>query len=404
MGNRSVVIYGGELYHHGILGQKWGVKNGPPYPLGSEDHSQREKKAGWRKSLATNVSTVYKKVKRASPPGVKTALNILERQSRDTTFEIKKKTNNLKDKWNGLSDKQKKAIKIGAAVAVSALAAYGIYRVVKANGGVTFVDPNGNARNALTDLTIKEARTSNIISKFLPRKVYEIALSRRDTNSYTYTEPQVKSLSDLAKWPPGQNTPDNCMEIINRQLSGLMDGKDFQSLSYGEQVSILNHVPVERTQNCMFCTTAYELNRRGIKCMAGDRYTGGFSFQVADMFKITDKKAIMTYDFGKGLSSAESKAKNILKAYTSNYPDGARGNLIVSWKQGGGHSMAWEIINGKFTVLDTQTGVKYDTTSKVVDLLSRTKGQIQSIRTDNAELNENAEALLKAILPSPIYL
>ena len=22
-----------ELYHHGIKGQKWGVKNGPPYPL-----------------------------------------------------------------------------------------------------------------------------------------------------------------------------------------------------------------------------------------------------------------------------------------------------------------------------------------------------------------------------------
>lgn len=22
-----------RLYHHGIKGQKWGVKNGPPYPL-----------------------------------------------------------------------------------------------------------------------------------------------------------------------------------------------------------------------------------------------------------------------------------------------------------------------------------------------------------------------------------
>lgn len=22
-----------ELYHHGIKGQKWGVRNGPPYPL-----------------------------------------------------------------------------------------------------------------------------------------------------------------------------------------------------------------------------------------------------------------------------------------------------------------------------------------------------------------------------------
>lgn len=41
----------GELYHHGILGQKWGKKNGPPYPLNSGSHSISEKKAGWRKSL-----------------------------------------------------------------------------------------------------------------------------------------------------------------------------------------------------------------------------------------------------------------------------------------------------------------------------------------------------------------
>lgn len=32
------------LAHHGILGQKWGKKNGPPYPLDPEDHSAAEKK------------------------------------------------------------------------------------------------------------------------------------------------------------------------------------------------------------------------------------------------------------------------------------------------------------------------------------------------------------------------
>lgn len=39
------------LAHHGILGMKWGHQNGPPYPLGSGDHSASERKAGWRKSL-----------------------------------------------------------------------------------------------------------------------------------------------------------------------------------------------------------------------------------------------------------------------------------------------------------------------------------------------------------------
>lgn len=33
------------LVHHGIVGQKWGKRNGPPYPLGGGDYTESEKKA-----------------------------------------------------------------------------------------------------------------------------------------------------------------------------------------------------------------------------------------------------------------------------------------------------------------------------------------------------------------------
>lgn len=54
------IDYSPYLTHHGILGQKWGKQNGPPYPLSAGKHSAAEKKAGWRKSLASGAGNAIK--------------------------------------------------------------------------------------------------------------------------------------------------------------------------------------------------------------------------------------------------------------------------------------------------------------------------------------------------------
>lgn len=60
-----------RLYHHGIRGQKWGNKNGPPYPLSPSDHSSSEQKAGWRQSLSKGASAVSSAVKKTVNTSVK---------------------------------------------------------------------------------------------------------------------------------------------------------------------------------------------------------------------------------------------------------------------------------------------------------------------------------------------
>ena len=52
-----------ELYHHGIEGQEWGERNGPPYPLDPEDHSTAEKKAVKSDSKKSHASLTDKQKK-----------------------------------------------------------------------------------------------------------------------------------------------------------------------------------------------------------------------------------------------------------------------------------------------------------------------------------------------------
>lgn len=49
-----------KLQHHGILGQEWGVRNGPPYPLKGGDYSKQEQKEIFEER-EKNKNSIYNK-------------------------------------------------------------------------------------------------------------------------------------------------------------------------------------------------------------------------------------------------------------------------------------------------------------------------------------------------------
>lgn len=70
------------LQHWGILGQKWGVMNGPPYPLGKSQMSAKERRLNKRDSKWSkkNYNKIYKKAYKQSREEIKEAEKETDRE------------------------------------------------------------------------------------------------------------------------------------------------------------------------------------------------------------------------------------------------------------------------------------------------------------------------------------
>lgn len=70
-----------ELYHHGIDGQKWGIRHGPPYPLDRADHNkvvEKSEKASKKRHLSYRGSRKY--AKRMSDKDLNDTIDRLQRE------------------------------------------------------------------------------------------------------------------------------------------------------------------------------------------------------------------------------------------------------------------------------------------------------------------------------------
>lgn len=147
--------------------------------------------------------------------------------------------------------------------------------------------------------------------------------------------------------------------------------------------------------NCTFCSTAYELRRRGYDVYANKTSSGRSPDHAATFFKGTkihkgsDYVDIEAYTSVEGnrrrydLDKANDSMKKILDQIVAE-GEGSRGNFSGLYYAGGGHSMAYEVRNGEVILVDGQVGELYD--SSFIGRIFRPEG-VTWFRTDNLEIN-----------------
>ena len=173
--------------------------------------------------------------------------------------------------------------------------------------------------------------------------------------------------------------------------------------------------------NCRRATYAYEMRRRGYDVKAtkttigtGQNTIGVYNAaskerdivpatiggKARKMF--TDKVQKKTSDssFTSFLSSPQAKNKlgqahmfdlpgsKHIFSELGKQPNGARGEFSMQWISGGGHSMAWEIVNGKPVIFDNQNGKVYRNAT-AFKKISLDIGAAGFTRLDNISLNSN---------------
>lgn len=315
------------LEHHGIIGQKWGKRHGPPYPL-SGKVSAAVKRGDNPKTKSSD--TVYGDAKKKTATKSKVKKAKVDHMKEDDPDEEKYR------KSQAVASMVMSTLGVAAGVAVNAaMISSGVINPValvmplaSSVGIVAAAKELHDAKkaNKLVEKLNKERAANTKIDKKTGLKLKQKEMTREE---------------DLKQVNPGY--------------------KNFQP---------------NTKSNCMLCTTTYDIRRRGYDVTAQKAAVGYSDDDIKKWYKNAKVKEVKAT----GTASLIRNTKQELVAQG----EGARGNLMITWSgANSGHSMAYEVQGGKVVIYDAQSNEVIRNPDKILSM-SRAASYV---RLDNLQPN-----------------
>lgn len=243
------------------------------------------------------------------------------------------------------------------------------------------------------------------------RQAEEIAKRNKDADAIS-DKNSPKSFDDLHK-KDREYTKEEDQAIINTNYVGVDEDYVFADNMTDEEKkeyeSLVKEFGIDLYEyhiNCMSCTLAYDMRRRGYDVEAAP-YDLNETWQplietIGDLYKgVTPDDWFVSELSGETPHLTDPNYWDVIETQTQEMydkvsdefdkmTDGAYGQFCVHWDSGGGHSIAWEKEAGKITLRDCQSNKTYDFEDIKHSDFYYSVETVFVLRTDDKEFSDGA--------------
>ena len=352
------ILMNGVLYHHGILGQKWGKRNGPPYPLDEEDHSAAERRENYNKSeLGKRNTKLYNRKKEKEQDKQHMATK------RDLNFVVNKDRITLGLKYAKMKAQEivgSDEFKIAVAAGVAIASIYAFKRI---------------SQHQLMNLADADSPLSGELDRWADREkgfsgLDSIPKSLINYHDEYFNDGKIDNLLNHNNYYKGDTLIKTLQNPFKAMRLAITDPESFAQMN-------------NRSSNCMLCTNNLIMRLKGYECIAQE--TSGGSGWSPGM--------IHEWFEGARIETPNKFTRSGLVKELAEQGEGAYGNFICYWKSGGGHSILYTVRKDGVHFIDGQIGKEYS----YGELFNKLNPEnCKFARLDNCNIKEE---ILKSIEP-----